>query len=90
MLPQHVIVKSTQSLSKGQRHERMEKYDHRKQSEKWDGEYKCVYPCKGRWEGEDHMEGLGERLLGMERWQWSEEERGSVPKVEERGKIEET
>ena len=26
---------------------RMEKDDHRKKSEKWDGEYKRVYPCKG-------------------------------------------
>ena len=50
----------------------MEKDDHRKQSEKWDAEYKCVYPCKGRWEGEDHSEELGERRLGMERlpWRW--------------------
>ena len=43
-----------------QRHGRMEKDDHRKQSEKWDAEYKRVYPCEGRWEGEDHLEGLGE------------------------------
>ena len=42
-----------------------------KQSEKWDGEYKRVYPCEGRWEGEDHLEGLGERRRGMARWLWS-------------------
>ena len=46
----------------------MEKDDHRKQSEKWDGEHKRVYPCKGRCEGEDHLEGLGEQRLGMARW----------------------
>ena len=62
MRPQHAIVKSTRRLPKGQRHERMEKDDHRKQSEKRDVEYKCVYPCKGRWEGEDHLEGLGETI----------------------------
>ena len=50
----------------------MEKDNHRKQSEKWDDEYKRVYPCEGRWEGEDHLEGLGERRrLGMMRWRWS-------------------
>ena len=48
----------------------MEKGDHRKQSEKSDVEYKRVYPCEGRWEGEDHLEGLGERRLGMEWWPW--------------------
>ena len=54
-----------------QRHGRMEKEDHRKQSEKWDAEYKRVYPCEGQWEGEDHLEGLGERRPGMARWSWS-------------------
>ena len=53
-------VNQTRRLPKGQRHEKMEKDDHRKQSKKWDGEYKCVYPCEGRREGEDHLEGLGE------------------------------
>ena len=57
-------------LPKGQRHGRMEKDDHRKQSEKWDAEYKHVYPCEGQWEGEDHLEGLGERRPRMERWPW--------------------
>ena len=60
VLPQHAIVESTRRLPKGQRHKRMAKDDHRKQSEKWDDEYKRVYPCEGRWEGEDHLEGLGE------------------------------
>ena len=45
----------------------MEKDYHRKQSEKWDAEYKRVYPCEGRWEGEDHLEGLGEGRPGMAR-----------------------
>ena len=49
----------------------MEKDDHRKQSEKWDVEYKRVYHCEGRWEGEDHLEGLGERRSRMARWSWS-------------------
>ena len=60
MLPQHAIVESTRRLPKEQRHERIEKDDHMKQSEKWDGEYKRVYPFRGRWEGVDHLEGLGE------------------------------
>ena len=30
-----------------------------------------MYPCEGRWEGEDHLEGRGERRPGMARWQWS-------------------
>ena len=34
--------------------------DHKKQIEKWDDEYKHVYPCKGLCEGEDHLNGLGE------------------------------
>ena len=67
MLSQHVIMESTQRLPKGQMHKRMEKDDHRKQSEKWDGEYKGMYPCEGGWEGEDHLEGLVERRLGMAR-----------------------
>ena len=33
----------------------MEKDDHRKQSEKWDAQYKHVYPCEGQVEGEDHL-----------------------------------
>ena len=37
----------------------MENANHRKQSKKWDGKYKCVYRCEGRWEGEDHIEWLG-------------------------------
>ena len=45
--PQHAIVELTWRLPKGQRQERMEKDDHMKQSDKWDGEYKRVYPCEG-------------------------------------------
>ena len=60
MLPQHVIVESTRRLPKRQRQKGIEKEDHRKQSGKRNGEYKHVYPCKGQWEGEDHLEGLGE------------------------------
>ena len=71
MLPQNAIVESTRRLPKGQRHERMEKDGHRKQIEKRDGEYKCVYPCEGQWEDDDHLEGLGERQPGMARWRWS-------------------
>ena len=47
VLPQHAIVESTRRRPKGKRHGRMEKDDHRKQSEKWDAEYKRVYPCEG-------------------------------------------
>ena len=36
-----------------------------------DAEYKRVYSCEGRWEGEDHLEGLGERRPGMARRLWS-------------------
>ena len=60
MPPQHMIMESTWRLQKRQKHKRIEKDDHRKQSEKWDGEYKRVYPCKGKWEGEGHLEGLDE------------------------------
>ena len=37
-----------------------------KQSEKWDGEYKHVYPCEGQWEGEDHWEGQEEQHIEMD------------------------
>ena len=59
MPSKYSIMKLTWRLSKGQRHEKMERGDHRKQSEKWDDNYKHVYPCEGQWEGE-------ERHLGME------------------------
>ena len=70
MLPQHTIMKLTQRLSKGQRHEKTERVDRRKQSEKWDGKYERVYPCEWQWEGEDHQEGHGERIMGMACSQW--------------------
>ena len=59
MLPQHAIVESTRRLPKGQRHERMEKDDHRKQSEKWDGEYKRCTLAKGNGKVKIIWRGLG-------------------------------
>ena len=70
MLPQHAIVESTPRLLKGQRHEKRERGDHKKQSEEWDGEYKHMYPCEEQWDGEDHLEGHEERRLGMSRSHW--------------------
>ena len=63
MSPQHAIVESTQRLLIGQRHKNNKKFNHRKQSEKWDGEYKHVYSHEGRWEGEDHQEGCEKQLM---------------------------
>ena len=60
MLPQHAIVELTQRLPKGQRHKKRERFDHRKQSEKWDGEDKHVYTCEGKWAGKDHQKGREE------------------------------
>ena len=49
----------------------MDKENHMKQCERWDGEYTRMYPCEGQWEGEDHLEGIGEQQSGMVRWRWS-------------------
>ena len=48
MSSQQAIMELIERPQKGQRHEKRERVDHRKQSEKWDGEYKHVYPCEGQ------------------------------------------